>query len=146
MPGTGVGASGSERSLSDLAAPCLPRLLPRQANAGAGDVVPVLAPVVWWGIIVHMSSVVNLTCRGTAMHTHKLRTVAQFRYDDAWARVHTDSRQDDLIWEPTGELRIRHRISCDLCRPRRQDEQLRPETLYPLDWARENGKDEVPLG
>lgn len=80
------------------------------------------------------------------MRSHPLRTVAQFRYDDGWARVHNSGERDTLRMEPTGELRARRQVKCDHPRCSRSD-VFRDETLYPLlDWARENGKDVVPLG
>lgn len=99
-----------------------------------------------------MQSVVNATCRGTARRVHPLRTVAQFRDDDGWARVHPRgsdrSHRDPILWMPDGTqdgkittLHVIHCLACDRTFP-----PLTPERLYPLlDWAREHDKD-VPLG
>jgi hypothetical protein len=78
------------------------------------------------------------------MRVHDLRTVAQFRNDGGdWVRVHGE---DTVLREPTGDLRLRHRVKCSDPRCTR-DEVFTTATLYPLlDWAREHGKDEVPLG
>ncbi|WP_315070327.1 hypothetical protein [uncultured Microbacterium sp.] len=93
-----------------------------------------------------MTAVVNLTCRGTARRAHTLRTVAQFRYDDGWVRVHNQGERDAVLQEPNGDLKSRHRAECTDPRCTRVD-VFTTESLYRLlDWARENGKDEVPLG
>lgn len=96
--------------------------------------------------MLYMSFVVRLTCRGNALRTHSLTTVAQFRYDDGWVRIRPEGG-DDNLWGASEGIRVRHHFVCDRCWPRPRNEVLRAETLYPLlDWARENGKDEVPLG
>jgi hypothetical protein len=87
---------------------------------------------------------VKLTCRGTAMRTHPLRTVAQFRYDDGWARTHDVQKRDALLWEPTGDLRLRHKFECAQCS---RADVYTSEWLYALlDQARERGQEHVPLG
>jgi hypothetical protein len=94
-----------------------------------------------------MSSTVKLTCRGTPQRTHPLRVVAQFRYDGGWARVHNPGERDDLLWEPTGELRLRHHLDCGYPQCTLRDVYNATGRLYALlDWARDHGKDEVPLG
>ncbi|MDH6236230.1 hypothetical protein [Cryobacterium sp. CG_9.6] len=92
-----------------------------------------------------MSFVVKLSCRGTAMRTHPLRTVAEFRYEDGWARVRSEG-QLDTVQEPTGDVRLRHRFECGHGRCTR-DDVYTAEQLYPLlDEARKWGNAEVPLG
>lgn len=97
------------------------------------------------GKMVYMPfTVVKLTCRGTAKRTHPLRTVAQFRYYDGWARAHDVQKRDALLWEPTGELRLRHKFECDQCS---RDDVYTTERLYALlDEAREHAYEHVPLG
>ena len=105
-------------------------------------------------MLVPMQSVVNVTCRGTAQRGHPKRTVAQFRDNDGWARVHPRGidrgRRDPILWLPAtpsaphGEIRMLHVVHCQACD--RTFPPLTPERLYPLlDWAREHDKD-VPLG
>lgn len=91
-----------------------------------------------------MSFVVKLTCQGTAEVPHLVRTVAQFRYDDGgWVRIFDRQKANQVIWEPSGEMRMRHIIECDKCRRR---SRATSERLYPtLDQAREHGRTELLL-
>lgn len=84
---------------------------------------------------------VKLTCEGVGGYTHKERTVAQFRYDDGWARTHNEGALDPILWEPTGEMRANHSVKCDRC-PR--DDYYRDDQLYPvLDKERAEGRTKV---
>lgn len=94
--------------------------------------------------MLHMSLVVRVTCRGTAHRGHSLRAVAQFRYDEGWARVHHQGERDLIRMEPSGDLSQRYRFECPRCS---RVEVFKADKLYPLlDWAREHGTDNVPLG
>lgn len=94
-----------------------------------------------------MPFIVSITCRGTPQFVHDMRTVAQFRYDGGWARVHDRERLDVLGTDDDGELRMVHRFRCSDPRCQRSRGGTIPtERLYPLlDYAREHGG-EVPLG
>lgn len=90
---------------------------------------------------------VKLTCSGTAGNPHSPRTVAQFRYEDGWGRIHDRKKRDQIVWEPDGELRSVHMIECDHpgC-TRAQPRPVSSERLYPsLDYARSHGQAEVRL-
>ncbi len=95
-----------------------------------------------------MSSNVKLTCRGTAQYVHPVRTVAQFRWDDGWGRVHNREKRDSVVLLPDGELSMVHHLWCSDPRCQRsQGGTIPTELLYSLlDYAREHGGTEVPLG
>lgn len=92
-------------------------------------------------------SVVKLTCQGTAQMSHPVRTVAQFRYDDGWARVHDRVKRDKVMLEADGEMSMHHLIACDHPACNRANARYIPSgRLYPtLDYARSHGSSEVPL-
>lgn len=96
------------------------------------------------GTIAHMPFTVKLTCRGNSRYGHALCTVAQFRFDDGWARVHDTRKQDLVLQGPTGEMRVAHRLACERCK---RNFHVPTERLYSLlDYAREHGSRYVPLG
>ncbi|WP_456286250.1 hypothetical protein M1D46_00535 [Microbacterium sp. JZ70] len=93
-----------------------------------------------------MQPTTKLVCEGTAARPHDPRTVAYFRHeDDGWARVYPEERaghREPLLFEPTGEVTMRHSIKCDWCS---YDGYFKPEKLYPmLDRARARGWMPVP--
>lgn len=98
-----------------------------------------------WGTIAYMESTVKVICEGAGSYTHKPRTVAQFRYDDGWARVHNEGKPDPLLMDPAGEsfeVITRHALDCDRCS---HDGYFTPDRLYPLlDAARTRGWMPVP--
>lgn len=80
---------------------------------------------------------VKITCRGTARRAHQPRTVGQFRHGDGWARTHDAYKADDIIMDPSGDMRLRHRLQCDRCT---RDDVVTAERLYAaLDQARQHG-------
>jgi hypothetical protein len=99
------------------------------------------------GKLLLMTAIIKLTCRGTAKISHPVRTVAQFRYDDGWARVHDRVKRDEVVQEPDGELSMNHLIACDHPACTRAESRLIPSgRLYPaLDYARDHGNTELPL-
>ncbi|MDZ8200634.1 hypothetical protein RZO50_03865 [Microbacterium sp. SSW1-59] len=72
---------------------------------------------------------VKVLCHGAGNYQHKPRTVAQFRYDEGWARVHNEGPMDPLVWLPTGDVSQRHALICDRCT---RTDYYTPERLYPL--------------
>lgn len=87
------------------------------------------------------TTVEHLICEGVGRYKHAARTVAQFRYDDGWARIHNEGPLDPILWLPTGEITQGHQLKCDLCT---RDDYYRAERLYPvLDKARTEGKTEI---
>ena len=95
-----------------------------------------------WGKIVAVTTTVEkLICVGVGAYHHEPRTVAQFRYDDGWARVHNEGPMDPILWLPTNEITMGHQLKCDLCT---RDDYYRAERLYPeLDKARAEGRTEI---
>ena len=90
---------------------------------------------------------VKLTCSGTAQNAHPVRTVAQFLYEDGWARVHDRTKRDQVVSTPDGELSMAHWIACDhpAC-TRAKPRFVLVERLYPaLDYARSHGQPELRL-
>ncbi|WP_347756822.1 hypothetical protein [Agrococcus sp. ProA11] len=85
-----------------------------------------------------MESVVKVFCEGVGHTSHDPLTLALFRDDgDGWARVHNEGDSDPILWEPSGEVSIRHTLDCDRCPYKGY---FKPETLYPqLDAARARG-------
>lgn len=87
------------------------------------------------------TTVEKLICEGVGNYEHDARTVAQFRYDDGWARIHNEGPIDPILWLPTGEITRGHQLSCDRCT---RDDYYRAERLYTvLDKARAEGKTEI---
>jgi hypothetical protein len=90
-----------------------------------------------------MESAVKVICEGARSYTHKPRTVAMFRHDDGWARIHNEGSTDPLLWGPDGEVTQNHQLACDRCSYRGY---FKPDKLYPLlDEARTQGWMPVPL-
>jgi hypothetical protein len=83
-----------------------------------------------------------LTCSGTAQNAHPVRTVASFRCEDGWARVHDRQKRDQIAWRPDGGLSMSHWIECDHPGCTRAEGRFIPaERLYPaLDYARSHGQ------
>lgn len=103
-----------------------------------------MAPV---GQTWHMPFVVKLKCQGTARNAHPVRTVAQFRYDDGWGRVHDREKRDQIVWEPDGDMHTVYTIACDLpeC-DRFKPRSIPSERLHPLlDYNRAHGNTELLL-
>lgn len=99
------------------------------------------------GIIVYVSFVVKVRCQGTAERGHPVHTVAQFRYDDGWGRVHDRVKRDRVVLEADGEMSMHHLIACDHPACTRADARYIPSgRLYPaLDYARSHGQQELRL-
>lgn len=95
------------------------------------------------GIIAYMESAVKVICEGAGSYTHKPRTVAIFRHDDGWARVHNEGPTDPLLWGPDGEITTGHQLKCDRCT---RDDYYKEERLYPeLDKARDTQRTEIDV-
>lgn len=94
-----------------------------------------------------MQPPIKLTCQGTATSSHPVRTVAQFRYDEGWARVYDQVKRDKVVWETDGEMSMAHLIACSFPGCNRADPRyILSDRLYPaLDYARNHGSTEIPL-
>lgn len=88
-----------------------------------------------------MESKVAVVCAGAGGYTHKPRTIAQFRRDDGWARIHIEGPRDALLWKPEGNITLGHRLSCDVCT---RNDYATGDRLYPvLDAFLAEGRTEV---
>ena len=86
-------------------------------------------------------TVKKLICEGVGRYAHDARTVAQFRFDDGWARVHNEGPMDPILWLPTGEITQGHQLSCDRCT---RNDYYQAARLYPeLDKALAEGRAEI---
>jgi hypothetical protein len=99
------------------------------------------------GIIGYMPYVVKLRCKGTTQRPHAPHTLAQFKHDDGWARVHNRGNRDVLVQESDGELVMYHLIACDHPSCIRAKPRYVPGgRLYPtLDYARDHDDSEITL-
>jgi hypothetical protein len=89
------------------------------------------------------TTVKQLICEGVGNFRHKAVTVAQFRHDDGWARIHNEGPSDPILSLPNGEITQGHRLNCDRCS---RKDYYQADRLYPvLDMALAEGHSVVRL-